>query len=127
MFRPRRLQHLADGLTPVDLEISIQCWLRERVPFYGSSDPNRISEYVYRLFDSQVEYGTNLVFKERAALDRIAERLLDLNRSIGRPDKLSTIFGYRLTKAYRGVSRPRSPTTTWAIRSSVVNTRPAPD
>ena len=78
-------------------------------------------------YGSQVEYGTNLVFKERAALDRMAERLLDLNRSIGRPDKLSTIFGYRITKAYRGVSRPRSPTTTWAIRSSAVNTRPAPD
>jgi hypothetical protein len=28
--------------------------------------------------------------------------LLDLNRSIGRPDKLSTIFGHRITKAYRG-------------------------
>jgi hypothetical protein len=41
-------------------------------------------------------------FKQRAALDRLAERLLDLNRSIGRPDKLSTIFGYRITKAYRG-------------------------
>ena len=37
-----------------------------------------------------------------AALDRVAERLLDLNRSIGRPDKLSTVFGYRITKAYRG-------------------------
>ena len=99
---PERLQHLADGLTPADLEVPIQCWLRELVPFYASSDPNRISEYVYRLFDSQVEYCTNLVFKERAALDRMAERLLDLNRSIGRPDKLSTIFGYRITKAYRG-------------------------
>jgi hypothetical protein len=28
--------------------------------------------------------------------------LLDLNRSIGRPDKLSTVFGRRITKAYRG-------------------------
>jgi len=28
--------------------------------------------------------------------------LLDLNRSIGRPDKLSTVFGYRITKTYRG-------------------------
>jgi len=57
---------------------------------------------VYRLFCSQVEYCTNLIFKERAALDRVADRLLDLNRSIGRPDKLSTIFGHRITKAYRG-------------------------
>jgi hypothetical protein len=99
---PERLQHLADGLTPADLEVPIQCWLRELVPFYASSDPNRISDCVYRLFGSQVEYCTNLMFKERTALDRMAERLLDLNRSIGRPDKLSTVFGYRITKAYRG-------------------------
>jgi hypothetical protein len=99
---PERLQQLADGLTPADLEVPIQCWLRELVPFYASSDPNRVSDCVYRLFCSQVEYCTNLIFKERAALDRVAERLLDLNRSIGRPDKLSTIFGHRITKAYRG-------------------------
>jgi hypothetical protein len=28
--------------------------------------------------------------------------VLDLNRSIGRPDRLSTIFGHRITKTYRG-------------------------
>jgi len=99
---PERLQQLADGLTPSDLEVPIQGWLRQLVPFYASTDPNRISDCVYRLFCSQVEYCTNLIFKERVALDRVAERLLDLNRSIGRPDKLSTIFGYRITKAYRG-------------------------
>jgi hypothetical protein len=99
---PERLQQLADGFTPADLEVPIQCWLRQLVPFYASPDPNRISEYVYRLFDSQVEYCTNLVFSRRAALDRMAERLLDLNRCIGRPDKLSTVFGYRITKRYRG-------------------------
>ncbi len=99
---PERLQQLADSLTPSDLEVPIQRWFRELVPFYASTDPNRISDCVYRLFCSQVEYCTNLIFKERAALDRVAERLLDLNRSIGRPDKLSTIFGYRITKAYQG-------------------------
>jgi hypothetical protein len=97
-----RLQQLADSLTPSDVEVPIQRWLRELVPFYASTDPNRISDFVYRLFCSQVEYCTNLIFKERASLDRVAERLLDLNRSIGRPDKLSTIFGHRITKAYRG-------------------------
>jgi hypothetical protein len=99
---PERLQHLADGFTPADLEVPIQGWLRELVPFYASADPHRVTDCVYRLFASQVEYCTNLVFKERTALDRMAERLLDLNRSIGRPDKLSTVFGHRITKAYRG-------------------------
>ncbi|MBV9169482.1 MAG: hypothetical protein JOZ81_05295 [Chloroflexi bacterium] len=99
---PQRLQHLADGLTPSDLEVPVQGWLRELVPFYASTDSNRMVDCVYRLFCSQVEYCTNLIFKERAALDRVAERLLDLNRNIGRPDKLSTVFGYRITKRYRG-------------------------
>jgi hypothetical protein len=56
----------------------------------------------YRLFINQAEYCTNLIFDERVALDRMTERLLDFNRSIGRPDKLSTIFRYRITKAYTG-------------------------
>jgi hypothetical protein len=99
---PERLQALADGFTPADLEIPIQGWLRELVPFYASADPDRVTDCVYRLFASQVEYCTNLLFTERAALDRMAERLLDLNRSIGRPDKLSTVFGHRITTAYRG-------------------------
>ena len=98
---PERLQQLADGLTPADLDGPVQHWLHELVPFY-TSEPDRTSERVYRLFGSQVEYCTNLIFRQRAALDRMAERLLDLNRTIGRPDKLSTIFGYRITKAYRG-------------------------
>jgi hypothetical protein len=99
---PERLQRLAESLTPSELEVPIQRWLRELVPFYTNSNPNRLTDFVYRLFISQVEYCTNLVFKDRAAVDRMAERLLDLNRCIGRPDKLSTIFGYRITKRYRG-------------------------
>ena len=98
---PERLQLLADGFSPGDLDGPVQRWLHDLVPFY-TTDPSRASVDVYRLFCSQVEYCTNLVFTERAALDRMAERLLDLNRSIGRPDKLSTVFGYRITKAYRG-------------------------
>ncbi len=105
--KPDRLQQLADSLTPSDLEVPLQGWLRERVPFYASDDPNRLTDFAYRLFCSQVEYCTNLVFKERAALDRVADRLLDLNRSIGRPDKLSTIFGHRITTAYRGGLKTR--------------------
>jgi hypothetical protein len=98
---PERLQQLADGFTPADLDGPVQRWLYQFVPFY-SAEPNRTSERVYSLFASQVEYCTNLIFRQRTALDRMADRLLDLNRNIGRPDKLSTVFGYRITKAYRG-------------------------
>ncbi len=99
---PERLQRFADSLTTSELEVPIQYWLRKLVPFYANSDPNRLTDFVYRLFISQVEYCTNLSFKDRAAVDRMAERLLDLNRCIDRPDKLSTIFDYRITNRYRG-------------------------
>jgi hypothetical protein len=56
----------------------------------------------HRLFFSQVEYCDNLIFKRRAALDNLGERLLDANRTIGRPDKITTIFGRRVTKSYQG-------------------------
>jgi hypothetical protein len=38
----------------------------------------------------------------RAALDQLGERLLDANRTIGQPDKITTIFGRRITKLHCG-------------------------
>jgi hypothetical protein len=51
---------------------------------------------------SQVEYCDNLIFRRRAALDKLGERLLDANRTIGQPNKITTIFGRKVTKHYRG-------------------------
>jgi hypothetical protein len=56
----------------------------------------------HRLFFAQVEYCDNLIFHRRAALDRLGERLLDANRTIGQPNKITTIFGRKVTKQYRG-------------------------
>jgi hypothetical protein len=47
---------------------------------------------------SQVEYCTDLICEHPAALDQMHERLLDLNRSIGGPDKIAKIFGRRITR-----------------------------
>ena len=54
------------------------------------------------LFFAQVEYCDNLIFHRRAALDQMGERLLDANRTIGKPDKITVIFGRKITKHYRG-------------------------
>jgi len=43
-----------------------------------------------------------MIFRRRAALDRIGERLLDANRTIGQPHKLTVIFGRTITKYYNG-------------------------
>jgi hypothetical protein len=98
---PARLQQLADQFAPERIVSCASRWLAELVPFFTDFE-RRAGGCNHRLFVSQVEYCTNLVFEERAALDRLAERLLDLNRGIGRPDKLSVIFGRRITKSYAG-------------------------
>jgi hypothetical protein len=35
-------------------------------------------------------------------LDKLGERLLDANRTIGQPDKITVIFGSKITKHYPG-------------------------
>jgi hypothetical protein len=51
---------------------------------------------------SQVEFCDNLIFYRRAALDKLGERLLDANRTIGQPNKITVIFGRKITKQHRG-------------------------
>jgi hypothetical protein len=98
---PKRLQQLADQLTAHDLVTCGQKWLARLTPFFTRRERDQAG-CEHRLFFSQVEYCDNLIFKRRAALDNLGERLLDANRSIGRPDKITTIFGRRVTKSYRG-------------------------
>ena len=94
---PPRLQELADQFSAAHLEACAHRWLAQLVPFFTDRERRR-QGVGYRLFVSQVEYCTNLIFERRAALDRLHDRLLDLNRSIGHPDKIATIFGRRITK-----------------------------
>jgi hypothetical protein len=49
-----------------------------------------------------VEYCDNLIFHRRAAVDELTQRLLDLNRTIGQPKKITMIFGRKVTKEYKG-------------------------
>jgi hypothetical protein len=94
---PARLQALADQFSAAHIEACAHRWLAQLVPFFTDRE-RRHQGFGYRLFISQVEYCTNLVFDSRGALDRLHERLLDLNRSIGHPDKIATIFGRRITQ-----------------------------
>ena len=49
-----------------------------------------------------MEYCDNLIFRRRAAVDQLTERLLDANRTIGQPNKITMIFGRKVTKQYKG-------------------------
>jgi hypothetical protein len=54
------------------------------------------------LFFAQVELCDNLIFRRRTALDEMGERILDTNRAIGQANKITMIFGRKVTKHYRG-------------------------
>ncbi|HZM95283.1 MAG TPA: hypothetical protein VFB92_17765 [Vicinamibacterales bacterium] len=98
---PTRLQTLADSLTSRDLERCAQKWLRAFTPFFTPTERTHAA-CQHRLFLSQVEYCDNLIFRRRAALDALGERLFDANRTIGQPTKLAVIFGRKVTTRHRG-------------------------
>src|SRR5258706_3428537 len=98
---PDRLQALANSLIPRDLVTCGQKWLARLTPFFTAREREEAG-CRHRLFFSQVEFCANLVFRRRSALDKLGERLLDANRTIGQPKKITVIFGRKITKHYRG-------------------------
>jgi hypothetical protein len=98
---PKRLQELADSLTAEDLSTCGHKWLARFTPFFSEAE-RRQAGCQHRLFFSQIEYCDNLIFYRRAALDKLGDRLLDANRTIGQPNKITVIFGRKISKHYRG-------------------------
>jgi len=98
---PARLQELADSLTAQDLLKCGQKWLAAFTPFFTDKERKQAG-CQHRLFFSQVEYCDNLIFHRRAAVDELTQRLLDMNRMIGQPKKITMIFGRKVTREYKG-------------------------
>ena len=98
---PQRLQELADSLTAHDLLVCGRKWLNGFTPFFREKERKQAG-CQHRLFFAQVEYCDNLIFHRRVALDALGQRLLDANRTIGQPNKITVIFGRKITKHYRG-------------------------
>jgi hypothetical protein len=91
----------SDRLTPRDLVTCGQKWLARFTPFFTAAEREHAG-CQHRLFFAQVEFCDNLVFRRRAALDKLGERVLDANRTIGQPNKIITIFGLKISKLHRG-------------------------
>ena len=103
---PAALQEIADSLTAKDLLRCGHKWLKRLIPFFRASERRQHGCW-HQLFFAQVEYCDNLIFPRRAALDQLGDRLLDANRNLGRPDKLTVIFGRRISKHYLGQTANR--------------------
>jgi hypothetical protein len=104
---PGKLQESADSLTAQDLLSCRQKWLACLTPFFKESEREEAG-CQHRLFFSQVEYCDNLIFHRRAALDQLGQRLLDANRTIGQPKKITIIFGRKAPSSTRESFRPSS-------------------
>jgi hypothetical protein len=87
---PERLQQLSDAFAPADISTPVQAWLAQLLPFFSAAE--RQQGYRHQLFMTQMEYCHNLIFHQRAAVDRLFDRLMDVGRSLGRPDKLAIVF-----------------------------------
>ena len=98
---PHRLQELADSLSPHDLLACGRKWLNSFTPFFTERE-RKHAACQHRLFFAQVEFCDNLIFHRRAALDQLGERLLDANRSLGQPNKITVIFGRKISRRYHG-------------------------
>jgi hypothetical protein len=98
---PARLQDLAESLTARQILNCGQKWLAAFTPFFTEKERTQAG-CQHRLFFAQAELCDNLIFDRRAGLDRLGDRLLDANRTVGRPNKITVIFGRKITKQYRG-------------------------
>jgi len=98
---PVALQQIADSLTSQDLTACGRKWIDRLVPFFSQQERNFLG-CDHRFYFKQMEYCDNLIFRERAVLDALHDRLLDANRKLGSPDQVSVIFGQRVTRQHNG-------------------------
>jgi hypothetical protein len=98
---PKVLQEIADSLAAKDLLRCGKKWLAQLTPFFTEHE-RRQAGVEHRLFFSQIEYCDNLIFSRRAAVDELSQRLLDANRTIGQPNKITVIFGRKVQKNHAG-------------------------
>jgi hypothetical protein len=89
--QPQRLQEWADAFGSDAINQVLQNSMAQWLEYFSAEEHEQ--GYRHQAFFAQVEYCDNLIFHERAALHKMFERLIDLNRSIGRPDKLAIVFG----------------------------------
>ncbi len=98
---PPLLQEIADSLTARHLSHCGRKWLTQLTPFFTPRERQQAG-VEHRLFFSQIELCDNLIFSQRAAVDRLSQRLMDANRTIGQPNKLTIIFGRKVSKYHAG-------------------------
>ena len=98
---PRALQAAANRLTPNVIRARIQAWTLELAPKFSRHERDRM--YLKRFYAiSQIEYCCNYVFARHFPIHKLFERSCDLGLWLMTTDKISQIFGVRLTRKLQG-------------------------
>lgn len=94
---PERLQQVCDALSPADVQAFFRRWVA-RLPWPLDADA-RAAGYAHALSIWQAEVSLTQVFAEPQWGRRFFEGVIRENLDLGRPDRVSLLFGKRLTRA----------------------------
>ena len=98
---PVALQAAADRLSPAIIRQRLEHWTWTVGPKFSPKDRAAINlRRHYSL--QQVEYCRNLIFRRNLPIHKLFERSCDIGLLRLTPDKITQIFGFRLTKRFRG-------------------------
>jgi hypothetical protein len=102
---PRRLQAIADGLTPGRIDALVRKWLRLLPHPFTAAD--QAAGYSYDISILQAEFSLTQVL-DRPLTGRVFfEEVIRENLDIGRPDQVQLIFDRRVTRRTPGRFRTR--------------------
>ena len=98
---PAALQAAADRLNPVIIRERLDYWTLLLGPKFSNKERERISLRRFYAIN-QIEYCRNFVFKRNFPIHRIFERSCELGLWLLTADKISEVFGTRITKKLHG-------------------------
>ncbi len=98
---PDALQEAADSLTPRLIQERLDFWISLLGPQF--SERERSGMNLSRFYAiSQVEYCYNFIFRQNHPIRKLFQRSCDLGLLNLTADKLSQVFGWRVTRSFKG-------------------------
>jgi hypothetical protein len=98
---PAALQAAADRLNPALIRERLDYWTLVLGPKFSKKESERISLRRFYAIN-QIEYCRNFIFKRNFPIHRIFERSCELGLWLMTADKISEVFGTRITKQLHG-------------------------
>jgi hypothetical protein len=95
------LEPAAARLTPGLLEQRCGYWVRQLAPTFSAAEQAALPLH-YRYSVAQIELATDVIFKRTAPLKALFQRAVELGILVGGADRVTHLFGKRITRRYQG-------------------------